>query len=92
MCVAYGHCMVCVVWGGIAVGIFSTERLGGLGGVSLISQLIGTVAVNVVAMLAGSLVYGVLKIIVGIRLNREDEYRGADLSIHRASASPGYDS
>ena len=59
---------------------------------SLISQLIGTVAGIVVATVAGFLIYGVLKISVGIRLNKEDEYRGADLSIHRASASPGYDS
>lgn len=82
---------VCGAWGGVAAGIFGTERMGGLGGVSLLSQLIGTVAGIVIALVAGFLIYGVLKVSVGIRLNKEDEYRGADLSIHRVSASLRYD-
>lgn len=77
---------LCGVWGGIACGIFGQQMLGGLGGVSLISQLIGTGLGVVVALAGGLLVYGVLKATSGIRLNQEEEYYGADLSIHKIGA------
>lgn len=77
---------LCGVWGGIACGIFGQQVLGGVGGVSLISQLIGTGLGVVVALLGGFLVYGVLSKVVGIRLSQEDEYYGADLSIHKIGA------
>jgi len=78
---------LCGAWGGIAAGIFGAEALGGLGGVSLASQIIGTLAGIVVATLGGFLVYGILKAMMGIRLSEEEEFNGADLSIHRISAS-----
>jgi len=78
---------LCGAWGGIAAGIFGAEALGGLGGVSLASQIIGTLAGIVVATLGGFLVYGILKATLGIRLSEEEEFNGADLSIHRISAS-----
>ena len=71
------------VWGGIACGIFGQQALGGLGGVSLASQFIGTALGVVVALLGGFLVYGVLKVSIGIRLTQEEEYYGADLSVHK---------
>ncbi len=74
---------VCGVWGGIAAGIFGSEALGGLGGVSFMSQLIGSVAGIVVALVGGALVYGIVKAVVGLRLSDEEEYDGADLSIHK---------
>lgn len=77
---------LCGVWGGIACGIFGQQALGGLGGVSLVSQLLGTVLGVVVALVGGLLVYGVLKASVGIRLTQEQEYYGADLSIHKIGA------
>jgi Amt family ammonium transporter len=77
---------LCGVWGGIACGIFGQQLFGGLGGVSLISQLIGTGLGVLVALVGGLLVYGVLKATTGIRLNQEDEYYGADLSIHKIGA------
>jgi ammonium transporter, Amt family len=77
---------LCGVWGGIACGIFGQQALGGLGGVSLISQLIGTALGVAVALLGGLLVYGVLKVAVGIRLTQEEEYYGADLSVHKIGA------
>ncbi len=78
---------VCGAFGGIAVGIFGQQILGGLGGVSLISQLFGTLLAIVIALGGGFLVYGVLKLTVGIRLSQEDEFIGADLSIHKISAN-----
>ncbi len=78
---------VCGAFGGVAVGIFGQQILGGLGGVSLISQLFGTLLAIVIALGGGFLVYSVLKLTVGIRLSQEDEFVGADLSIHKISAN-----
>ncbi len=79
---------LCGAWGGIAAGIFGQQALGGLGGVSIVSQLIGTLLGIVIAVLGGWAIYGVLKMMVGIRLDREEEYQGADLSIHKITATP----
>jgi len=75
-------------WGGIAAGIFGSEALGGMGGVSLLSQVLGSVAAIVFALVNGFLVYGILSKTVGIRLNQEQEFAGADLSIHHIGAYP----
>ncbi|MGC4009993.1 MAG: ammonium transporter [Pseudomonas sp.] len=77
---------LCGAWGGIACGIFGQQALGGLGGVSLASQAIGTLLGVVVAFSGGLLVYGLVKSAVGIRLTKEEEYYGADLSIHKIGA------
>ncbi len=74
---------LCGAWGGVAAGIFGLKMLGGMGGVSLLSQLLGTTMGIVVALIGGYLVYGSLKWFVGIRLTVEEEYDGADLSIHK---------
>ena len=79
---------LCGAWGGIAAGIFGQQALGGMGGVSLASQLIGTGLGVSIAFLGGLAVYGILKLSVGIRLDPEDEFNGADLTIHKISASP----
>lgn len=78
---------ICGAWGGIAAGIFGAQALGGLGGVSFASQLLGTALGILVALAGGFVVYGVLKFIVGIRMRPEDEFMGADLSIHKVSAT-----
>jgi Amt family ammonium transporter len=78
---------LCGVWGGIACGIFGQQVFGGLGGVSLISQLIGTGLGVAVALLGGFAVYGLLKWSVGIRLTQEEEYYGADLSVHKIGST-----
>jgi Amt family ammonium transporter len=79
---------LCGAWGGIAAGIFGTHALGGLGGVSLPAQIAGTLLGIAIAAIGGVLVYGVLKATVGLRLDPEQEYDGADLSIHKISATP----
>ncbi|WP_236212141.1 ammonium transporter [Metapseudomonas otitidis] len=78
---------LCGAWGGIACGVFGQQALGGLGGVSLASQFIGTALGLVVALVGGFAVYGLLKKTLGIRLSQEQEYYGADLSIHRIGAT-----
>jgi len=79
---------LCGAWGGIAAGIFGMKALGGMGGVSFMSQMIGTLGGIAVALAGGFAVYGGLKKLVGIRLDQEEEYNGADLSIHHISATP----
>lgn len=79
---------LCGAWGGVAAGIFGSQALGGLGGVSLGAQLIGTAMGVLWAAAGGLMVYGALKATVGLRLSQEDEFDGADLSIHRISATP----
>ena len=79
---------LCGAWGGVAAGIFGQQALGGLGGVSLIAQLIGTVLGIAIASIGAWIIYAALKKFVGIRLDREEEYEGADLSIHKITATP----
>ncbi|MGE0458567.1 MAG: ammonium transporter [Bauldia sp.] len=79
---------LCGAWGGIAAGIFGLTALGGLGNVSFMSQLIGTLGGVMFALVSGLVVYGVIKAAVGLRLTPEQERRGADLSIHKIGATP----
>jgi Amt family ammonium transporter len=79
---------LCGLWGGIAAGIFGTQALGGLGGVHLGAQLIGSLLGVAWASLAGLVVYGTLKAVMGLRLSQEEEYEGADLAIHRIGSTP----
>jgi len=79
---------VCGAWGGIAAGIFGAKALGGLGGVALGSQVVGTLGGVLVAVAGGLAVYGGLKMAIGLRLDPEEEYQGADLTIHKISATP----
>ena len=78
---------VCGAWGGIAAGIFGSSALGGLGGVAFAAQLAGTLLGIVVAVAGATVVYGVLKMTMGLRLEAEEEWNGADLSIHKISAT-----
>lgn len=79
---------LCGAWGGIAAGIFGLKAFGGLGGVSFMSQLCGTLLGVAIAFAGGYVVYGGLKKMVGIRLDAEEEFQGADLSIHKITATP----
>ena len=79
---------LCGTWGGIAAGIFGSQALGGLGGVSLGAQVLGTLIGVIWATASGFVVYGALKATMGLRMSQEEEFDGADLSIHKISASP----
>ena len=79
---------LCGTWGGIAAGIFGLPALGGLGGVNVWAQLIGTLAGVAWAVLSSFFLYGLLKWTMGLRLIQEEEFEGADLSIHKINSSP----
>ncbi len=79
---------LCGAWGGLAAGIFGQETFGGLGGISFIAQLLGTLAGIAIALLGGFIIYGMVKAFIGLRLTQEEEFNGADLSIHYISANP----
>jgi Amt family ammonium transporter len=82
---------LCGLWGGIACGIFGLTAFGGLGGVSFLSQLFGSVLGAAYALVAGMAVYAVVDMLLGFRLSSEDERRGADLAIHKIGANPEED-
>ncbi len=79
---------LCGAWGGIAAGIFGSKAMGGAGGVAFMPQLIMTAMAVAVALIGSIVVYGALKILLGLRLDQEEEYQGADLSIHKITATP----
>jgi ammonium transporter, Amt family len=79
---------LCGAWGGIACGIFGAKALGGLGGVAFMSQLTGTLLGVAIALAGGFALYGTLRATVGIRLDAEQEFDGADIAIHRISSTP----
>jgi len=82
---------LCGAWGGIAAGIFGSQFWGGLGGVSFGAQVVGTLLGVTIALVGGFIIYGALKAVMGLRLSQEEEFQGADLSIHRIKATPEYD-
>ena len=79
---------LCGAWGGVACGIFGAEALGGMGGVGFMSQLAGSVLGIVIALVGGFVVYGLVRVVVGIRLTEEQEFEGADLALHKIGANP----
>jgi Amt family ammonium transporter len=79
---------LCGLWGGIAAGIFGSKTFGGLGGVSLGAQVIGSLLGVAWALAGGFVVYGILKAAMGLRLTQEEEHEGADLAIHKIGSTP----
>jgi Amt family ammonium transporter len=78
---------LCGTWGGIAAGIFGSKTLGGLGGVSLGAQVMGTILGLAWAVAGGLLVYGAIKATLGLRWSQEDEFDGAYVAVHKISAT-----
>ena len=78
---------LCGLWGGLAAGVFGLEALGGMGGVTFMAQLVGSLMGVFIALVSGFVVYGVIKVTMGIRLSTEEEFEGADLSIHKIRAT-----
>jgi ammonium transporter, Amt family len=78
---------LCGLWGGIAAGIFGLQSLGGLGGVTFMAQLVGSLTGVLIALVGGFVVYGLVNVVSGLRLSEEEEFNGADLSIHKIGST-----
>ena len=61
-------------------------KFGGLGGVTFLSQLVGTVSGVAVAFFGGYIIYSIVKNVMGIRLTEEEEFNGADITIHKINS------
>mgnify|MGYP006424827503 FL=1 len=77
---------ICGAWGGIAAGIFGLELFGGLGGVTFLSQLVGTIVGVFIALAGGYIVYSIIHKMFNFRLSEEEEFNGADISIHKINS------
>lgn len=71
------------LWGGIATGIFGTGK-------SLIVQIEGSLAIILWAFIAMFLVFFILEKTVGIRVSRDEELKGLDVSEHEEEAYSGF--
>ncbi len=79
---------LCGLWGAIAAGIFGLKSLGGLGGVSLMSQVVGAALGLLIAVMGGWLVYKLVNQFMPLRMSDEEQYEGADLTFHHVRANP----
>ena len=84
---------VCGAWGPIAVGLFAQKAFGGVNGLffgggfsQLIIQLTGVIAVFVWVFETAILMFKLIKLTIGLRVSREDEIKGLDVSEHGAEA------
>ena len=77
---------ICGIWGTVAVGIFSFDPAH-----SVVTQLIGTMAIGAFAFGFSIVVFGVLKLVFGVRVSEEEELMGLDISEHGMEAYNGFD-
>lgn len=88
------------IWGTIALGLFADANItknpdiAGLfssGSLNLLGiQLLGIVSVGVVMIIFSTLVWNLLKVILGLRVSEEEEYLGLDIGEHGMEAYNGF--
>ncbi len=77
--------LVCGIWGTLAVGIFSMNS-----DHSFATQLLGVAAYGAVVFSCALLIFGILKLVVGIRVSEEEELKGLDIAEHAMEAYPRF--
>ena len=75
---------VCGIWGTVAVGIF------GVGDFSLMWQVIGTLSISAFTFVFSLVVFGLIKIVIGVRVSEDEEKEGLDIGEHGAEAYPNF--
>ncbi len=76
---------VCGIWGTLAVGIFGKEALAAEA-ISFKVQLIGTLSISAFAFVGSFIVFYVIKLIMGVRVDSQEEHEGLDVAEHGAPA------
>lgn len=72
---------ICGIWGTLAVGIFSTNP-----DHSFVTQLIGTLSIGAFAFATSFAVFYILKLVMGVRVDAQEEEEGLDVAEHGAPA------
>ncbi len=87
----------CGVWGTLAVGLFAQEAFGGVNGLffgggtsQLLSQIVGVTSVFMFVFPAMILVFKLTDKLIGLRVTKEEELKGLDISEHGAEAYPDF--
>jgi Amt family ammonium transporter len=70
---------VCGIWGTLAVAIFGE-------GFSMVSQIIGVAAVYGFAFVFSFVLFYIIKLIMGVRVDAQEEHEGLDVAEHGAPA------
>ncbi len=89
---------MCGVWGTIAVGLFGKEALGlanegfvySLNPMQLGIQIVGSVATVVFVLITMGIVFKLIDVTVGLRVNRDEELRGLDIGEHGMESYGGF--
>jgi Amt family ammonium transporter len=71
--------LVCGIWGTLAVGLFSSDS-------SFMTQMVGVVAYAVPCFLSALVIFSILRVTLGIRVDEEEEMGGLDLGEHGMAA------
>ena len=74
---------VCGIFGTLAVALFSDAAGFGI-------QLIGTLSVGAFAFILSFAVFGLLKVVMGVRVSPEEEAEGLDIGEHGQEAYPDF--
>lgn len=91
---------VCGVWGTFTLGLFAQDKFApgttgnGLffgGGWKLLgAQSLGIISVAAYSFLGGLLLFSIIKALIGLRVSREEELKGLDISEHGMEAYAGF--
>ena len=76
---------VCGIFGTLAVALFSDAAGFGI-------QLLGTLSIGAFAFIFGLVVFGLLKVVMGVRVSPEEEAEGLDIGEHGQEAYPDFGS
>ena len=74
--------LVCGIWGTLAVGIFGSGQI--------VTQFIGIVSIGAFVFITSLIVWSILKVTVGIRVDEEAEMDGLDTSELGMEAYPEF--
>ncbi|OPY11523.1 MAG: Ammonium transporter NrgA [Syntrophus sp. PtaB.Bin001] len=88
------------IWGTLAVGLFAVDKITGTatgsglffgGGLKLLGvQAAGVAAVGAFTFVSALVVWYVIKLVLGMRVSREEEITGLDLGEHGSKAYPDF--